>query len=199
MSCCYWAKFKKINGDTFRFDTRIYLDEIICPSDDDICIGGVVGKNPGSAEPKDFNNCDLQEINLDGDQLLPNVRKIIEKAYKYADKPIKAISYVQVLNLMYITDKDLASAIRKNKNHDVTIICEKEKLHFPFLWYLWGNDDNKLNSFKKRYSDIKSDKHFYFHTQNKRIVESAPSLENSARHTQGLKHELVVPYISNLL
>lgn len=45
----YWAKFKKVDDDTFRFDTRIYLIKISEPSDDYICIGAVVGKNPGSA------------------------------------------------------------------------------------------------------------------------------------------------------
>lgn len=44
--CHYWAKFIKIGTDYFRFDTRIYLNEIQKPNSTDICIGAAVGKNP---------------------------------------------------------------------------------------------------------------------------------------------------------
>lgn len=45
----YWAKFKKIDDNIFRFDTRVYLNPTKSPGENDICIGAIVGKNPGSA------------------------------------------------------------------------------------------------------------------------------------------------------
>ena len=76
----YWAKFKKNNGHTFRYDTRIYLTDIENISDHDICIGAIVGKNPGSAKATYISNTSIQPISLDGDKLLPTVRNIFLKA-----------------------------------------------------------------------------------------------------------------------
>lgn len=199
MSNYYWAKFVEIDSNRFRLDTRIYLKSINKPSDDDICIGAVCGKNPGSACPKEDITGDLQIIDLDGDNLLPTVRSIFLKSYKEMKKPVKVNSYIQVLNLMYICDKNLSNAIKKISDYDKPKICETEKKLFPFLWYVWGNDDIKLNKFKERFAQIKADKQFYFHTKNEEIVERFPNLNNPARHTQGLSHDLVVPFISRIL
>ncbi|OOP73200.1 hypothetical protein [Clostridium beijerinckii] len=195
----YWAKFKEIKGNTFRYDTRIYLKKINKPSDEDICIGAVVGKNPGSAIPAENITDNLQSINLDGDQLLPNVKSIFTKAYKVANKTIGTNTYIQVLNLMYICDKDLISAISKISEYDKIVNCEKEQKNYPFVWYVWGNSDKNLNKFKSRFSEIKADKHFYLHTKDKRIFVNIPSIDDPARHTQGLPHDLVVPFISTLV
>lgn len=195
----YWAKFKKVNNDTFRFDTRIYLNEISRPSDDDICIGAVVGKNPGSAISEENINGSLQCIHLNGDQLLPNVKSILTKAYESANKTIGTNLYVQVLNLMYICDKDLSSAIKKITKHDELLCCETEQKAYPFIWYVWGNSDKNLNEFKKRFSGINADSHFYLHTQSKKIYTDVPGISDPARHTQGLSHNLVVPFISKLV
>jgi len=76
----FWAKFEKVDGQIFRYDTRLYIHSIKSPCNEDNCIGAIVGKNPGSAKANNENNCSLQEINLDGDKLLPTVRNIIEKS-----------------------------------------------------------------------------------------------------------------------
>ena len=47
----YRAIFRSEGDETFRLDTRVYLKEINEPQDSDICVGAVVGKNPGSAKP----------------------------------------------------------------------------------------------------------------------------------------------------
>lgn len=195
----YWAKFVQVKSDIFRLDTRIYLKAIKKPSDDDICIGAVCGKNPGSAIPDGNITGNLQIIDLDGDNLLPTVRSIFLKAYTDANKSVKVNSYIQVLNLMYICDKDLSNAIKKISNYKKPEICKTEEKIFPFLWYVWGNSDAKLNEFKQRFSNIKTDKQFYFHTKNEEIIDKFPELNNPARHTQGLSHDLVVPFISKIL
>lgn len=199
MSNYYWAKFVKIDSNMFRLDTRIYLEGVNKPLDNDKCIGAVVGKNPGSAIPNGKITDDIQPIDLDGDNLLPTVRSIFLKAYENTNKTVEANSYIQMLNLMYICDKDLSSAIKKNLNYEEPVVCEAEKKSVPFLWYVWGNSNKNLNEFKKRFGNIKADKHFYFNTKEKKMVDHSPASTDPARHTQGLPHDSVVPFISKIL
>ena len=77
----YWGKFELRNKDLFRLDTRIYMKPILRPSNNDLCIGAVVGKNPGSANPYDYNSSSLQKIELDNDKLFSNIRSILLKAF----------------------------------------------------------------------------------------------------------------------
>ena len=199
MSNYYWARFEEVDSNMFRLDTRIYLKSVDKPSDKDICIGALAGKNPGSAIPKIKNNADIQPIDLHGDKLLPTVRSIFLKAYKHANKTVKANSYIQMLNIMYICDKDLSSAINKFSACKTKLICDTEKKSFDFLWYVWGNSDDNLNEFKKRFSNINVEKHFYFNTKENKIIDHSPTSNDPARHTQGLSHDLVVPFISQIL
>lgn len=111
----FWAKFKMSGSNTFRFDTRIYLNEIEEPLKTDICIGAIVGKNPGSANPCDKTKSSLQEINLDGDKLLSSVRNIIRKSYQEAKSKLPNQGYIQVLNLFYLCNPDLEKAIEESK------------------------------------------------------------------------------------
>ena len=105
MMAYYWANFKEIDGNLFRFDTRIYLNNITEPQVGDKCIGAVVGKNPGSAISRESTVIDaLVEIELAGDKLLPNVRSIILKSFP----EIKRSQYVQVLNLFYLCEKNIS-------------------------------------------------------------------------------------------
>lgn len=173
--------------------------EISKPSDDDICIGAVVGKNPGSAISAENINGSLQSIDLNGDQLLPNVKSILTKAYESVNKSIGTNEYIQVLNLMYICDKDLSNAISRISQYDKLSYCETEQKSYPFIWYVWGNSDKNLNEFKKRFSGINANNHFYIHTQTKKICANVPGISEPARHTQGLPHDLVVPFISKLV
>jgi hypothetical protein len=195
----YWAKYELRNNHLCRFDTRIYLKSILNPSDQDICLGAVVGKNPGSAKPYDNNSSYIQKIQLENDQLLPNVKSILVKAYQRAKKPIPSNSYVQILNLFYICDRNLDQAIKNIDAHPNLPICRTEGRNFPFIWYVWGGDNTKLNFYKSRILNIKSDKHFYLDTNTKKVITVAPRLSDSARHTQGLQHDLIVPYISTII
>ncbi len=76
----FWAKFLSIDDETYRLDTRIYLKDIDSPREGDLCIGAIVGKNPGSAK-QSTSSGELQSIELANDKLLPTVRNIVTKAY----------------------------------------------------------------------------------------------------------------------
>ena len=191
----FWARFEKINGRLFRYDTRIYLQPVNNIETSDICLCAVVGKNPGSA--KGEPSATLKEINLDGDKLLPTVRNIFLKAYQDADKELPERSYIQVLNLFYLCEADLNLAISQAENETTQETCQTENKLFPFVWFVWGGDDDRLNHFKMRFEFLKVIQPFYY--DNGTIVEKIPEETSSARHTQGLKHDYVLSYISNML
>lgn len=195
----YWARFQKVNNDIFRYDTRIYLKPSNSPREDDVCIGAIIGKNPGSAVATCLDKTSLQKINLDGDNLLPNIKSIFLKAYEKSNIPIDKNVYIQVLNLMYICDKDLSQAIKKILDHKNPTICLSEGKYFPFVWYVWGSDDVKLNPCKKRFVALNSDAHFFINTKTEEIISRRPTSNEPARHPQGMKHNLVIPYISEIL
>ncbi len=194
----YWARFEQSEGHLFRYDTRIYLTKINKPSEYDRCIGAVVGKNPGSAQPSDINNSSLQKIDIGRDQLLPNVRTIIEKAFLCSGKVIAHNSYIQVLNLMYICNKDLDEAIKKYKGLLNPKICETEGKFFPFIWYVWGPKHKDLDKLKHRFTKISTNAHFYYDNFSEKFTIQYPN-NNPARHTQGLRHDLVVPHMAKIV
>lgn len=195
----YWARFNKMKNNIFRLDTRAYLDLVEIPSDNDLCIGGIVGKNPGSAIHLCYDENALQKIDLNGDKLLPNVRSIFLKAYKYSNKPIHNNSYIQILNLIYICNKNLSEAIKKIRDYPEIITCDTEKKYFPFLWYVWGGDNKELNIYKQRFCDLNVGIHFYINTGTKEVINEPSTFKDAARHIQGLSHKLVVPYISSII
>lgn len=194
----YWAQFETIKGEFFRFDTRIYLNEVKKPNNNDVCIGAIVGKNPGSAAP--FNNgTQLQQVKLKGDRLLPTVRNIVLKAYDSVGVNVPDKSYIQVLNLFYICEPDLYKAIKKINNYKNAKICVSELNEFLWIWYVWGGKSARLDNFKKRFGEIKAVNHFYFDKHSDSVITEPPSKDAFAKHTQGLKHDSIVPHISKLL
>ena len=195
----YWAKFIKIGRDTFRYDTRIYLQLISEPKDSDACIGAIVGKNPGSAKASDPLSIALQQISLDDDKLLPNVRSIVSKAYERAEKEIEPRGYIQVLNIFYLCNPDLDEAIAVMSTHNNPVPCQSESMQFPWVWYVWGGENSTLSKFKVRFSGLKAKRHFYFDPVIKKVIDQKPCLRDFARHTQGLTHDVVVDYISELI
>ena len=97
---------------------------------------------------------------------------------------------------MYICDKNLTSAINKINNHPNPKTCTTETNFFPFIWYVWGNSKKELNNFKNRFDSINAGCHFFYHTKENKFLTNQPKLKEPARHTQGLKHDLVVTRIS---
>lgn len=193
----FWARFEEINGSTYRYDTRIYIKSVNDIRDDDVCLGAVVGKNPGSAKGEVSIN--LKEINLDGDKLLPTVRNIFIKSYKLANIKLPERAYIQVLNLFYLCEPNLNLAKDEAKEKTIKGICETENKNFPFVWFVWGGNDKFLNNYKNRFLFIKTNQAFYYDNGNGNITQNIPTEISSAKHTQGLTHDFVVPYISRVL
>lgn len=194
----FWAKFQSSGGELFRLDTRIYLKNIDAPKQSDSCIGAIVGKNPGSAKPSSSTG-ELQPIQLDDDKLLPTVRNIVTKAYVTAKIAVPDRGYVQVLNLFYLCNPILSQAVAAISQTTTPPICKSESGHFPWVWYVWGDDHIGLRPHKERFSTIDADQRFFFDNRVKEVKGSSPQNNEFARHTQGLKHIYVVPYIAQLI
>ncbi len=194
----YWAEFVESGRDVFRFDTRIYINSIDSIERNDCCIGAIVGKNPGSAKPVAIRN-GIQPIKLDGDKLLPTVRNIIIKSYKEAGIQPPPKGYIQVLNLFYLCNPDLGQAISALKENKNTRYCLTENLSFPWVWYVWGSVSEILNPYKGRLSMLQSINHFYYDKEKSKMVAEPASVSVFAKHTQGLKHVYVVPYIAGVI
>lgn len=195
----FWAKFQEVDGNVFRYDTRIYLSPIENPCNEDNCIGAVVGKNPGSAKANNPNNHSLQEIKLDGDKLLPTVRNIIDKSYIEAGKEIPDRGYIQMLNLFYLCNPNLGEAIHTIKVMQNTIFCSTEKQSFKWVWYVWGDKDQRLNQFKGRFESIEAKTNVFLNNKSGRVSKRLPLTDDFAKHTQGMRHALIVPFISGVI
>lgn len=195
----FWAKFIKIDKEVFRFDTRIYLAAVKQPQPNDHCIGAIVGKNPGSAEWSNNISLELQYINLNGDKLLPTVRNIIRKAYETSGKQLPKNSYVQVLNLFYLCEKDLKTATNKLKLSSELKYCESEMGEFKWVWYLWGGNNKKLNEFKGRFANINAKMHFFVAKDSLLVTNMRPTPSDFAKHTQGMKQQEIIGFISKIL
>lgn len=194
----YWATFKKRGENFYRFDTRIYFDAVSSIEEKDICIGAVVGKNPGSALPKDVILNTPCEINLAGDKLLPTLRNIL----KIANPSLGGRKYVQVLNVFYLCNPNLSEAIADYKKEDrssIEIICDKERCDFNWLWFLWGGNDNQLNNMKSRFKHVKANKYFFLNNRDKKMHLDFPQNNVCAKHTQGMSHDLVIPFLTEEL
>jgi hypothetical protein len=200
MSHNYWAEFKIVDNNMFRFDTRIYLEAIAEVKNGDQCIGGVVGKNPGSAEPKSgIIGNGIQPIDLKRDKLLPTVKNIITKSYDKAHEPWPKRGYIQVLNLFYLCNPNLQEALSELKQNNNAETCATENQTFPWIWYVWGGTHMDLNPYKRRFETLNTTNHFYYDNNLKEIASKPASEMVSARHTQGLRHEYVMQYISDLI
>ena len=198
MSHFFWAEFVEIGNDTFRFNTRIYLNPVTGIVNGDHCIGAVVGKNPGSAKSIAVGN-GIQPIELDGDKLLPTVRNIVIKAYNASGTHIPDRGYVQVLNLFYLCNPNLDKAISELINNSNAQNDPTESLSFPWVWYVWGSKSEMLNPYKRRFTNLNTSNHFYYDKELSKVIAKPASESAFAKHTQGLKHAFVVPYISGVI
>lgn len=194
----YWAKFARHRGDLFRLDTRVYLSPVARIHDSDNCLGAIVGKNPGSAKPLTHAR-GLQPISLDGDKCLPIAKSIVLKSYQQINCEPPPNSYIQVLNLFYLCEPKLPLAIRKLKAHKRARKCPSESQPFPWVWYVWGGPSPRLDGYKKRFGTLNTANHFYLDKHASRVIASPASASVFAKHTQGLRHELVLPHIASLL
>lgn len=191
----YYARFETIENHLFRFDTRIYLGEHDTNQDGE-CVGAIVGKNPGSAQPTQLGV--FAHLNLDGDKMLPSVRNRFIAAYEQAVKPIPANAYVQVWNLFYLCNPNLDEACSIIKNFAIQPQCPSEKNQPKVVWFAWGGNDGHLNPFKPRFikRNIPS---FYYNHQSRAVVSHAPSEHDFAKHPQGMPATPVINHLASVL
>lgn len=193
----FWARFKTISGQGFRFDTRIYLDPVSAPTDQDTVLGCIIGKNPGSAVASKRSS-QLAPIALSGDKFLPTVLSVLRQSYTLAGRPIVSGSYVQVLNLFYLCDRDLTQAKRSLTSCRRAPACATEKQDFPWAWFAWGGSDRALDPLKTRFDKLSSARSFYYSKDQGRVVARRPTSEDLAKHTQGMPQSTVVTHLAKL-
>lgn len=191
----YYARFESVDGQLFRFDTRIYLGEHDLAKKS-ICVGAIVGKNPGSAKPTELGV--LAPLALDGDKMLPSVRNRFRAAYQVAGKSIPDNAYVRVWNLFYLCNPALDQACAVVNAMGNSPSCDSEEGDPPVVWFAWGGNDARLNAFKQRYLAGQRDSFYYDHRAAK-VVGKAPTEEDFAKHPQGMPAKPVVEHLAGFL
>lgn len=194
----YWAQFKTVSGHRFRFDTRIYLAPTDKPNDQDRPLGCIIGKNPGSATPSKRSR-NLTPIALCGDKFLPTVLSILRQAFAKTGTDLPTGAYVQVLNLFYLCDRDLAQAKRSVASLRRAPICPAEARQYPWAWFAWGGPDRLLDPLKTRFQHLNSDRNFYYSRDQDCVIPKRPGRQDLAKHTQGMPQSSVVAHLAKRL
>ena len=194
----YWAQFEPVGEKLFRFDTRVYLSDVVTCRDCDPVIGAIVAKNPGSSRPSDPSSRILQEVSLNGGQLLPAIHSVVSKAFARAGQHWPERGYVQVFNLFYLCDKQLSRAWRA-ASQIKRRACLKESLSIPWLWYAWGRMGSELPDLSERFKAVAATDRFYFDHKLKEIRTGHPTETAFPKHTQGLQREPVIAHIAGLI
>ena len=181
----FWAKFENIHGHTFRFDTRIYFTDIVELEVNDVCIGAVVGKNPGSATGAVCGKL----VPVTPDPTLKSIKGGVENAYmhKYSVCPAPN-EYVQVLNLFFLCDPNLSTAIKKQRVLP-SITDPTENKDFPWVWYAWGSSNSYLNALKGRF--VGKGRKLVYLDNSGSFYNRFPHPPVLARHPLILKHALI--------
>ncbi len=187
-----------MGGKRFRFDTRIYLEPKDAPDSQDPVLGCIIGKNPGSAMPGKRSSA-LTPIILSGDKFLPTVLSIVRQSYALTAIAPPRNSYVQVLNLFYLCDRDLAQAKRSLSSVKRPPICPSEQQQFPWAWFAWGGADPVLDPLKPRFEQLQSNRDFYYSRDLKRVIAERPDSQELAKHTQGMPQSQVVDHLAKLI
>ncbi|MCF8036928.1 MAG: hypothetical protein K9K62_08665 [Desulfobacteraceae bacterium] len=192
----YVAQFKKYDRHLLRFDTRIYLDSFN-PNAESVCVGAIVGKNPGSAVPVELDR--LAPLELNGDKVLPSVGNRFVEGYALAGKAIPSNAYVRVWNLFYVCSKNIEEAIEIASTLNPLPVCPSEEEAPPIVWFVWGGSDESLDHFKLRFIQRKFRSAFYYDHHSGHIIDHVPSEIDFAKHTQGMPAAPVYTHLAKLL
>lgn len=193
----YYAHFTRRHGQLFRFDTRIYLRDDGGPGIGDECVAAMVGKNPGSAAPR---QCDqLAPLERGQDKLLPTVRGCFQRAYARAEVPVPARAFVRVLNLFYLCNPALEEAVRAHAALPRQMPCVTEAELPDIVWFVWGGAHAGLNPLKARFQNRPIAHPFFVDKSSLNITPRVPRPDDFAKHTQGLNTADVVGYLANLI
>lgn len=192
----YFARFSIFGGELFRFDTRIYLRGG-SPEIASKCVGAVVGANPGSARPRVMDQ--QHELDHRNDKLLPYVRNRFNAAFDLAGVNPPAGAYVQVLNVFYLCDADMGSAIDKLRSMRDAPICISETKRFPLVWYAWGAESMTLAPFKERFLDRRDERTLYMKRDRKSFGSTPPGPMDFAKHPRCMPSAPIEHEISSCL
>lgn len=142
MPHCFTAVFEPclINGKTkfLRHNTRLWFERPESPTFDGVCLGAVVGLNPGSAKGdaeigrETFGECD---------PTMQRVLKTFEIAFKLKGVSVPEGAYVQLLNLFYLRDARASAALAARDENPQILADARDKeegRQYPFLWLAWG-------------------------------------------------------------
>ncbi len=211
MSSFAYARFKDFDGQQFRFDTRVYLDD--CGhhlEEQGECVAAIIAKNPGSAKPANGVEPGMWgPIRLDGDNMLPPLRNRFIEAYRQSCTPIPEHAFVQVWNLFYLCGPKLNKACSAVRTFPIPPLCPSEALSQPKLvWFAWGGGNgrlaNRLNPFKDRFLSRGHTNSFYYGHENSfrydrksaLVVSGIPTAMDFAKHPQGLPTLPIVEHLS---
>lgn len=192
----YVARFEKVDGVLCRFDTRIYLGSYN-PTKDSVCVGAMVGKNPGSAMPSRLGK--LAPLELRGDKMLPTVGNRFTEAFSLADKHVPPNAFVRIWNLFYVCGNDLNQAAKIASQFTHPPICDSEQSPVPFVWFGWGGSNATLNPFKQRFIDRSYSPAFFYDHTCRNIVSRAPEQSEFAKHTQGMPAAPIRNYLATVV
>jgi hypothetical protein len=196
---CYWAVFERHGSDLFRLDTRIYGTPIERPRRGDRPLGCVIGKNPGSALPLHGQPGALLPIALGNDRFLPTVRAVVRKAHAAAGIAWPPGSYLQVLNLFYLCNRDLRQARARLSRLHESPRCPAERRRLPWAWFVWGGADIRLDPLKERFRHRRWPASLFIDGNGGAIRDRPPQPKEHARHTQGMRHDTPLAQLSLLL
>ncbi|GAB4301763.1 MAG: hypothetical protein Kow0068_24650 [Marinilabiliales bacterium] len=200
----YFAKFYKKNELLLRVDTRIYFGSKKPNSREGNCLGLVILKNPGSANPTNIG--EWSEIQIGNDKALPWIANVYSTVLKELNLVIDENSYLRVCNLLPIREPNIDLAIKSLKENNYSAEDIEYKV-LPFIFFAWGWE-TELNPFRADYlyrlSKFRDTSFFvkYDHRNNEnkfQIIDGLPQIGDKVKHTQGMPQNIIIDKIKNIL
>ena len=171
---CYYATFTGCDPKKFRFETRIYLEdlreELSKPTGQ--CVAAVVCKNPGSAS-EIYPDRSGRWALIRKDNTLTRIRNIFRDAY---GDDIPPGAFVKVWNLFYLCGKEYKDARRSVIQIGVqnSPSCCSESCPCSVVWFAWGPPDPDLDFLMKRFRKMGIERPFFFDKNKRELVERVP-------------------------
>jgi hypothetical protein len=197
VSGLYWARFPTRAGRLYRLDTRVYLQPVDRCRRSDPALGAIVGKNPGSARPREPGFTRHQQIRLANDRLLPTVRSLVTRAWRCAGCLPPDRGYVQILNLFYLVQADFAKARTELQSVRRTVVDPAAAKEYPWTMFVWGRLDPQLATLADS-TVVRTERPFFVDRYSGNVVEGRPRGDDFARHTQGMRLEPVIDFLAGL-
>ena len=136
---CATANFVSQETETLlRLDTKLWFSPPLDPLSG-ICVGAVVGLNPGSSSPRAGEVGDAEV-----DSTMSKILAAFADAYAELGRALPGNSYVRMWNLCYVREADsrrLLSSLQDPKKLSALTSCscldKTESDHVPCLWFAW--------------------------------------------------------------